>query len=60
MPLTMKEEIALQPAFMHISRVRNESLRQMFSGTQLVPKSRLEKVKASAVDAGLKTHKSII
>ncbi|MES2164552.1 MAG: hypothetical protein V4476_25640 [Pseudomonadota bacterium] len=51
MPLTFKEEIELQAAFMHIKRERKESLRAMFSGTQLKPKSRVEDAKTLAKDA---------
>lgn len=51
MPLTFNEEIALQAAFMHIKRERKESLKAMFGGTQLRPKSRLEDAKTLAKEA---------
>ena len=51
MALTFKEEIELQAAFMHIKRERKESLRAMFAGTQLKPKSRVEDAKALAKSA---------
>lgn len=51
MPLTFKEEIELQAAFMHIKRERKESLKAMFGGTQLRAKSRLEDAKTLAKDA---------
>lgn len=51
MALTFKEEIELQAAFMHIKRERKESLRAMFVGTQLKPKSRLEDAKTLAKSA---------
>jgi hypothetical protein len=46
----MKEEIELQAAFMAIKRERRESLREMFTGTQLNPKSRVEDAKNLATD----------
>lgn len=51
MALTFKEEIELQAAFMHIKRERKESLREMFSGTQLKPKSRFADAKTLAQSA---------
>ncbi|GJI88166.1 MULTISPECIES: hypothetical protein [Duganella] len=51
MPLTFKEEIELQAAFMHIKRERRESLQAMFGGTQLRAKSRVEDAKTLAKDA---------
>ena len=51
MPITFKEEIELQAAFMHIKRERKESLNAMFSGTQLKPKSRVGDGKTLAKDA---------
>lgn len=51
MALTFKEEIELQAAFMHIKRERKESLREMFSGTQLKPKNRLADAKTLAQSA---------
>lgn len=46
MAMTFEEEIRLQAAFMHIKRERKESLRTVFVGTQLRPKSRAEDAKA--------------
>ncbi|HVZ46858.1 MAG TPA: hypothetical protein VHA82_23830 [Ramlibacter sp.] len=51
MPLTFTEEIELRAAFMEIQRERKESLRQMFTGTQLVAKSRVEDAKTLAKEA---------
>lgn len=51
MPLTMQEEIALRAAFMEIQRERKASLRVMFAGTQLKPKSRLEDAMTLAKEA---------
>jgi len=50
-PLTMQEEIRFRAAFMEIKRERRESLRQMFQGTRLVPKSLLDDAKTMATDA---------
>ncbi len=49
----MEEEIKMRLAFMEITRHRRESLRTMFTGTQLSPKSRLED--ASNLQAAAKT-----
>jgi hypothetical protein len=51
MPLTFAEEIELRAAFMEIQRERKESLRQMFAGTQLRAKSRVEDAKTLAKEA---------
>src|SRR5258706_4770118 len=50
-PLTMQEEIRFRAAFMEIKRERRESLKQMFQGTRLVPKSLLQDAKKMATDA---------
>jgi hypothetical protein len=51
MPLTFKEEIALQAAFMEIKRERRLALQKMFEGTQLIPKSRVEDAKTLLAEA---------
>ena len=51
MPLTFQEEIQLKEAFALIDKERKESLRAMFDGTQLRPKSRVEDAKALAKSA---------
>ena len=51
MPLSSKEESELQTAFLMIKREREESLRTMFTGTQLKPKSRIEDAKTLAKSA---------
>lgn len=51
MPITFAEEIELRAAFMAIKKERKDSLRLMFAGTQLKPKSRLEDAKTLAKEA---------
>src|ERR1700730_15255517 len=51
MPLTFAEEIKLRAAFMSIRRERKDSLRLMFAGTQLQPKSLLKEAQALATEA---------
>jgi len=51
MPLTFKEDIALQAAFMEIKRERRLALQNMFDGTQLIPKSRVEDAKTLLQEA---------
>jgi len=51
MPLTFKEELALQAAFMEIKRERRLALQKMFEGTQLIPKSRVEDAKNLLLEA---------
>ena len=51
MPLTMQEEIALRAAWMEIRRERKNSLRDMFTGTQLKRKSAFADAKSIADDA---------
>jgi hypothetical protein len=51
MPLTFAEEIKLRAAFMSIRRERKDSLRLMFAGTQIQPKSLLKDAQALATEA---------
>jgi hypothetical protein len=51
MPLSSQEETQLRLAFVEIDNERKESLRKMFAGTQLKPKSRLEDAKTLAQSA---------
>ncbi len=51
MPLTFKEEIALNAAFMEIKRERRLALQFMFEGTKLIPKSRAKDAKTLFAEA---------
>ena len=51
MALSFAEEIELRAAFMEITRERKESLRRMFAGTQLKPKSRIKDAQTLAKEA---------